>query len=186
MWKKRSTWSNIFFLLLLIAMIIPQSRMVIQSNILRLTLRPPSEVSQTNTLSSADLDYYFEDANGNKVRLKELSDKPVFLNYWATWCPPCVAEMPSIQKLYDDYKDKVHFVVISNENTDVTEQFASKKEFTFPLSKGIAQTPEKLSSSSIPTTFIISKKGEILVAQTGANNWNHKKIRTLLDNSISQ
>jgi len=184
MWKKRSTWSNILFLALLIAMVLPTSRMFIQSNLLRLTLRAPSESSDSMQLIASDLNYAFRNQNGDIVKLGDLDDKPVLLNYWATWCAPCVAEMPSIQKLYDDYKDKVHFVLISNEESEKTLQFIEKKGYSFPLSTGIMGTPEKLSSSSIPATFILSKKGKILVSEIGANNWNHRKIRAILDKDI--
>ena len=46
--------------------------------------------------------------NGNPIELSSLKGKPVFMNFWATWCPPCVAEMPFINELYPEYKDKVH------------------------------------------------------------------------------
>jgi thiol-disulfide isomerase/thioredoxin len=179
--KKKITWSNILFLGLLVAMLIPQSRMFIQSNIQRLLLRPPSTEKNVETLASQDLDFRFQMEDGSIESLKNLSDKPIVLNFWATWCPPCVAEMPSLEKLYTDYKDKAHFVILSNEEIAKIEAFKKLRGFSLPLAKGIQQAPSLLQSSSIPATFILSKKGEILISEIGANNWNSDLVRNLLD-----
>lgn len=57
------------------------------------------------------------DMNGQTVSLASLKGKPVFLNFWATWCPPCVGEMPDIQRMYAKYGDKVHFVIVNIDGT---------------------------------------------------------------------
>ena len=61
----------------------------------------------------ADYEFRLEDLNGNKVSFSEFKGKSVFLNFWATWCPPCVAEMPDIHSLYKKTGDKISFVMIS-------------------------------------------------------------------------
>ena len=59
-------------------------------------------------------DFAFTDlATGKVMNLSDLRDKPVYLNFWATWCPPCVKELPHIQAKYEQYKDKIHFLAIS-------------------------------------------------------------------------
>jgi thiol-disulfide isomerase/thioredoxin len=184
--KKQLTWSNALFALLVVAMLIPQTRMLLQSNLQRLFLRPPSTEKNITQLEADELAYSFVNSEGKKFSLESLSDKPIFLNYWATWCPPCVAEMPSIEKLYSDYKDKVHFVIVSQDDQEKLEAFMQKKGYTFPLSQDISPTPKPLQRSSIPSTFILSKNGGILVAEVGANNWNSKRVRMLLDEEIKR
>jgi thiol-disulfide isomerase/thioredoxin len=184
--KKRLTWSNFFFAALLIAMVIPRSRMFIQSNIQRLLLRAPSTEKNINTLSSQDLGFRFQTESGEVLSLESLGDKPIVLNFWATWCPPCVAEMPSLEKLYEAYKDKVHFVIISNEEESKISAFRNLKGYSLPLARGVQQPPPLLQSSSIPATFILSKKGEIMVSEMGANNWNSDVVHDLLDKLVAQ
>lgn len=121
-------------------------------------------------------DYNFENANG----------KVVFLNFWATWCPPCRAEMPSIQKLYNDYKDKVEFIFITNEKPETVKQFLNKNSYTLPAYNELTRTPKEIQVSSIPATYLINKKGEIVVHSVGATAWNSEKIRKLLDELIAQ
>lgn len=121
-------------------------------------------------------DYNFEDANG----------KVVFVNFWATWCPPCRAEMPSIQKLYNDYKNKVEFVFISNEESRKVSDFLTKNNYTLPSYNQFNASPTEFSVSSIPATYLLNKKGEIVIHSVGSSDWNSAKIRKVLDELLDE
>ena len=118
--------------------------------------------------------FYFEEAKG----------KVVVLNFWATWCPPCIAEMPGLQKLYDDYKDKVVFVFASNERADVINNFMTKNDYNLPVFNPVSRAPQLLASESIPTTYVVDKQGAIVIAKSGVADWNSKKVRTLIDDLL--
>jgi len=109
-----------------------------------------------------------------------LQDKVLFVNFWATWCPPCIAEMPSIQELKDAYGDQVEFILISNEPFEITGKFLDQKSYDF-LSYQPLKLPEIFQSRSIPRTFIINGKSEIVVDKSGAVNWNSDKVRAILE-----
>ncbi|MEX0314929.1 MAG: TlpA family protein disulfide reductase [Allomuricauda sp.] len=126
-------------------------------------------------------DWSLVDLNGNAINLESSKGEVVIINLWATWCPPCVAEMPSLQKLYKDYGDKVRFVFVTNEQTEKVSQFLQKKNYQLPVYSERSKTPDALFSRSIPATYIISKSGKIVVDEKGAANWNSKKTRNLLD-----
>ncbi len=121
------------------------------------------------------------DSQGKKIDFQSFKNKVVLVNYWATWCPPCIAEMPSFQKLYDDYSDKVVFLFIANDDQERVEKFIKNKEYTIPVYYQASRGPEEMQSNSLPTTFIINKKGEIVVNKTGAVDWNSDKVRDLLN-----
>mgnify|MGYP003148631006 FL=1 len=108
------------------------------------------------------------------------------MNFWATWCPPCVAEMPSMQKLYDDYGDKVTFMFVTSDDRQKVENFLKRKNLNLPVYYPNSETPETLKSKLLPTTYIINSKGEIVVAETGAADWNSNKTRALIDDLLSQ
>ncbi len=118
---------------------------------------------------------------GETVDFNSFKNKVVLVNYWATWCPPCIAEMPSFQKLYDDYKDKVVFLFIANDEQNKVEKFIENKKYTIPIYYQKSLGPEEMQSNLLPTTFIINKNGEIVVKKTGAVDWNSGKVRALLD-----
>lgn len=95
--------------------------------------------------------------------------------------PPCIAELPSIQKLYDDYGDRIEFVLLTNENPETVRRFLEKKEYDLPVFIPLMQTPETLYERSIPTNYIIERTGTVIVKETGATDWDSEKIRKLLE-----
>lgn len=105
------------------------------------------------------------------VRLSELEGKGIMLNFWATWCKPCEAEMPFMQELYPEYKDKgVEIVAVSLDSTElVVDRFIDEYDLTFPIphdSKG--EITDLYKVGPIPSTFFISPEGEITDVVNGA------------------
>jgi len=191
-WKKKSLFSkisDIIFVLLIITMLIPQGRMAVGSMINRAKsmISQPDLMDNGVSITDASFNWKMTKADGGDFNMNEAKGKVVFLNLWATWCPPCVGEMPGIQKLYDKYKDhpEVEFVLVSNEKTATIKAFAERKKYTFPLYSSTEQTPAVFSSRSIPTTYVISKKGEIVVKEIGAVNWGGKKMVKIIDELIN-
>ncbi|WP_169684136.1 TlpA family protein disulfide reductase [Marinigracilibium pacificum] len=106
-----------------------------------------------------------------------------FINFWASWCPPCIAEMPSIQKLYNQTKENknIKFLMISSDSDfSKAKNLKIKKEFTFPIYSLAFGLPEQLNHSSIPYTVIIDKSGTIIYEKEGMANYNSDKIIELL------
>lgn len=95
-----------------------------------------------------------------------------------------MAELPSIEALYQDYGETINFVLVTRETPEVVNRFLQKKGYTLPVYFPLSQLPETLQSNSIPTNFLIDGKGNILIKETGAANWNSKKVREVLDELI--
>jgi len=187
--KKKSWWSwttDILFILLFIGLLVPSTRVPIMVFIKELTNFSPSVSADDNygELSAMDYQWEFLDAGSQKKQLQDFSDKPILINYWATWCPPCIAEMPSLQKLQDEYGDQVHFILISNENQSTTRSFLQDKSWNFNSYRPLSPSPEILMSNSLPATFIIDKNGVIVVKETGNKNWNSDGVKELLDQLV--
>ena len=123
--------------------------------------------------------------NGEVLDFNELKGKVILVNFWATWCPPCIAEMPSFQKLYNVYKDDVVFLFVANDEEKKVATFINKNEYTFPVYFEATNRPVEMDSNSLPTTYIISRNGEIVVDKTGAVDWNSYKVIELLDGLIN-
>ncbi|KAB7529598.1 redoxin domain-containing protein [Flagellimonas olearia] len=124
------------------------------------------------------------DVKGQRINFESFKDQVVVVNIWATWCPPCVAELPSFVELYGDYKDKVVFAFVANDDRDKVLQFLEKKGYQLPVYFQTTSTPKELVSKSIPATYVISKSGKIVVDEKGAADWNSQKTRELLDRLI--
>ncbi len=187
--ESKRWWSialDFIFLLLIIAMLIPNTRKTISAFVVRHTLLSPRESSKTVMLNEKDFEFTVIGYNGEPVKLSQLRDKPIFLNFWATWCPPCIAELPSIQKLYEKYKNNVHFIFISNESPDVVTKFITRKNYSLPLYFLEGMVPGVFETSTIPTTFIVNKRGRLILYKTGAAKWDSKKMFRLMDRLINE
>lgn len=133
-------------------------------------------------------DYHWQliSLKGVATNFEQEKGEVVVVNFWATWCPPCVAEMPSFQSLYDDYGDKVSFLFIAQDAEEKVSSFLKKKNYNLPVFYENSATPTQLQSKSIPITFVISKSGKIIVSETGAANWNSDATRNLLNKLLAE
>lgn len=125
--------------------------------------------------------WQLSDVYGNEINFKDLHGNVVFLNFWATWCPPCIAEMPSLNELYTDYKNKVRFVLVSNEKVSTVQKFMKKNNYDLNSYVPLSNYPENFKVRSIPRTFLIDKEGRIVIDKIGAANWNSQKVRMQLE-----
>lgn len=136
-------------------------------------------VEERKTLKTYDWDLV--DLDGNRFDFESNKGKVVMVNLWATWCPPCVAELPSLVALHKDYKDKVVFAFVANDKKVKVTSFLEKKNYHLPVYFEVSKTPELLVSKSIPATYILSKSGQLVVAEKGVADWNSANIRNVLD-----
>lgn len=124
------------------------------------------------------------DENSNAVMLSDLRGKVVFLNVWATWCPPCKAELPGIQDLYDEVKNQnIAFVMLStDQNFEKTKAYIKEKGFSFPIYQLGRDLPPELESSTIPATYVLDKTGRIKMKHIGIAKYNTSKFNSFLLN----
>jgi len=173
--KKHIT--NIAFVVLIGLMNYPPTKVYF----IRLISFSPSETKIENQPQIKDTDWQLKGLNTKNINLKELENKVVFISFWATWCAPCIAEMPSMHKLYIDYKDKVTFLFVSDENWETVSEFYTKREFDFPTYNQLTNTPKEFDISAIPSTFILDTNNNIVVDKRGPADWNSDTVRELLD-----
>jgi thiol-disulfide isomerase/thioredoxin len=132
-------------------------------------------------MTNADYNWDIRDAGGTPLDPEALKGEVIFLNFWGTYCPPCIAEMPEIQAIYNDYKDKVKFILVSAEDPVKVDGFLNRHGFLLPSYYGGRSMPQVFSVRSIPTTFIISKEGRVVNKKVGAADWNSKATRKVFD-----
>lgn len=121
----------------------------------------------------------FEDLEGSQFSLRDFKGKTLFINYWATWCNPCLAEMPSMVELYNQFKDNqdIVFLFLSKEDRNTIIDYIPKDEnlAQLPLYK-IITDDELFSTRGIPTTFIVDSFGEVKVKDVGSAIWNDQSV----------
>ena len=183
-------WKNILFFGFLIFMFTPAGmpvRSLLIKGVSYITSRVENlEIDKEDRMTLQDWDWKLMKDSGEEVSLADYKGQVIIINNWATWCPPCVAEMPSLQKLYDTYKDKAVFLFVAHDKPEKVKLFLEKRKMHIPVYYPLENPPSQLSANSIPTTFIINKQGEIVVKKTGAADWNSGQIHKILDKYIAQ
>lgn len=142
------------------------------------------EIDKEDQIHLNDFNWQLKDRNGQEINMKSFKGQVIVVNLWATWCPPCVAEMPSFQKLYNDYGDKVIFLFIANDDPVKVDRFLAKNGYELPVFFQTSSAPEAMSSNALPTTYIINSRGNIVASKVGAADWNSSKVRSLLDDQL--
>ncbi len=126
------------------------------------------------------------DMDGKEIPMAKFKGKPLFLNEWATWCPPCRAEMPSLQRLYEAMKDSgVAFVFVSKETPEVVKEFAQKNSYSFPVYCAKDPMPDSFERGGIPSTFIVGADGQVVFSHVGAAAWDTQKTTDFLKKLLS-
>jgi len=135
-------------------------------------------------------DFLLPNLDGNLVHLGSLKGKVIFLNFWATWCPPCKEEMPSMESLYQRLRGRpfeMLAVSIDEEGKGAVQPFMEKYSLTFPA---LLDREKKIAAvygiTGIPETFIIRKQGVIDLKIIGPQNWTEKKWRDYFDRLLEE
>lgn len=136
-----------------------------------------SQIATTDGPMLSDSDYRFtmETSDGKTASLSDFRGDVVFVNVWASWCPPCVAEMPTIETLYDNVSshDDIKFILLSmDEEHQKAVDFMEGKEFSMPYYFPVSSLPTQFRSQYLPTTYIISKKGQIIYKKEGIADYS--------------
>lgn len=178
--------SNVIVILVVIIFLFTPVGFHFKVFINRLVSFSPSEIATGQQKELSDYNWQLVSQNGQLLNLEEKKGKVLIINMWATWCPPCVAEMPSFQKLYEDYGDQVSFLFIARDEKDKVNSFLAKKGYTLPVYYEYSETPKVFESNSIPISFLVDKAGKIKIAHTGAADWNSEAIRLSLDALLAE
>jgi len=126
----------------------------------------------------------FRDASGKIIDLGDLKGKVVFLNFWATWCPPCIAEMPGVNKLHEKFRNDADVVfILADADGDLlkSQKFMGRKKFGLPVHAVASEIPEVLFQGSLPTTIVFDKQGRIRYNEAGAANYGSQKFIEFID-----
>ena len=174
--------SNLIFLIIIAVIFFTPLRGYIQVFVSKAKMVVMAPSIDDNGPVISDFDWKLKGINTGDYDFESAKGKVVFVNFWATWCPPCRAEMPSIQKLYNDYGDKIEFVFHTNElESDKVNAFLEKNNYTLPSFNSYNNQPKEFNVSTIPATFILDKNGMIVIHEVGAVDWNSDEFRKLLD-----
>lgn len=151
----------------------------------RLGSLPPPPFPQQESLTG--IEWKLQGLEGEETSLSAFEGKVLFVNLWATWCGPCVVEMPSIQRLYEQFaQEDVAFLLVSDEAPDLVEKFAREQGWELPLYISDDEKPSAFESLGIPATFILDRKGRIVFRHVGSARWDDETSVRFLSDLLEQ
>ena len=126
--------------------------------------------------------------NGKTLRLADYRGKVVFLNFWATWCPPCKEEMPAMERLYQRYRDKglvVLAVSVDSEGGLIVAPFVKEYKLTFPIGLDPKMAvADRYGVRGLPTSFLVNKTGTLVALALGPREWDGKAGQALIESLL--
>lgn len=186
--SKTSKIYNFILILAIVLLIIPQTRRPIQVFLNKgiVAIVKPSLVDSSERTLMSNYNWQLKDISGNQFDFNSVKGKVVVINFWATWCPPCIAEMPSMELLYQNYKDNEDFVFlfVSNEDVSVIKKFMTKKDYSFNVYQSLSKYPLEFDVTTIPRTFLIDRNGEIVIDKSGPADWNTDSVRNTIEDLL--
>lgn len=188
-WKQKSLVSKVFdfvFLALIVMLLTPGGRLTFRTWVLATGLLSGVSQNESVRLSPEVYKWQLQDQNGGLHSFAEYRGKPIFLNFWATWCGPCVAEMPSIAKLIELRSKDVAFLLVTNENPEKVKSFLKNRNWSFPVYFPTTEVPDVFQTTSIPTTMLISKTGTVKHRSSGMTKWDGGPGISFIDELIEE
>lgn len=140
--------------------------------------KPEVDITAARNQSTTSHDFPLVTLDGKTINLNDFKGKVIFLNLWATWCPPCIAEMPNIHKLYEKVSSEdIAFVMVSlDEDIEKAKKFVKRKEYKFPVYGIKNGLPALFETNSIPTTFVIAPDGKIVMRKEGMAQYDTEEF----------
>lgn len=177
--KIKKNWKSLLFYAVLLALIFsPTAKAwmlqgVLSTGLFKADIKKGAVVNQ-----EATPDFSFSDSNGTIISSSSLQGKVVLINFWASWCPPCRAEMPSLNKLFLELKNDNRFVFLFvNEDDEKSKaiEYLQKNNFSIPIYNR-HQVPAQLFSGTLPTTVVLNKEGKIVLKHERMADYNNDEF----------
>ena len=146
----------------------------------------PETVEAGKRQQIRDYDWKLKDANWDFFNFERSEGNVVFISFWASWNLRSNAELKSIQALYDKYKGKIDFYIITNEEREPVEEFMEKNEYSFPVTYLIIGEKTPISKIKPPISYVVDKEGYLVIVNEGIADWDNENIFEVFDKLISE
>jgi len=192
LWLKKN-WSTVLLFSLFVVLLVNKDakawtmRQILSTGIFNPKIEKQNETS-TKKIEEKSENLIVKNENDEIIQTSDLKGKVVFINFWASWCPPCRAEFPSIQKFYNEYKNHKNLVFLTvnlDDDPSAGKMYLRKEKFSIPFLTPSGSISEKYFNGSLPTTVILDKSGKIRMQHNGMADYSknsfYEEINRLLN-----
>jgi len=176
---RKRIWDILLLGLLLLIFFSPNAKTWIMKQIVSTGLLKAEIKKVKSDSSSTKAIFSFKDSTGKMVSTDDLKGKIVFINFWASWCPPCRAEMPSLENLYQKLKTDKRFVfVFINEDDDQSKakKFLEEHNYSLPFFTRSGNVPANIFEGTLPTSIVLNKEGAIVLKHEGMASYDQESF----------
>jgi peroxiredoxin len=153
------------------------------------SLVPPESPAGSLQFLSAAPDLFVYEKDGKKIDLNDQTGEVLIIHFWATWCPPCVEEIPSLARFWDRYrsrKDLRLFAISVDKDWKTIDDFMKKNPSEIPLFRDPdAATAKRFGTTQYPETYIVNRKGRVLFRVPGGVDWSNPEIQNRIDQILA-
>ncbi|AZA98208.1 TlpA family protein disulfide reductase [Chryseobacterium joostei] len=191
----RSNWSTVIFAIALIILLVSPDakawlmRQVASTGLLNSKISEPKAKNTSIVPSVSYTDFTIKDEMGTVTSVSKLKGKVVFINFWASWCPPCRAEFPSIQQFYEKYRSNSNMAFLTinlDDDLALGKSYLKEKGFTVPFLTPAGSIPKEIYGGSLPTTVVLDKNGEIRFHHTGLADYSKASFYDQIDQLLKE
>lgn len=195
--KKLLTWSNAttaaMAMLVIVILISPQAKALMIEGLMKIGLfKPPVENTEPKQMANGEENLapslILKSSTGKSLDIKDQKGKVLFINFWATWCPPCRAEMPSINEMYNRYKNNPKVMILEvDADNDFSKSvpFMKDNKYQMPVYNTASAMPDGFLADALPTTIIIDKAGTIVARHEGGADYTDKGFYKYMESLIN-
>lgn len=172
-WIKKNSINILFFVFFILVFLSPTAKSYLIRGVASTGI-PNSRIKSASE-NEPSVNFSVYDSEGKKQTISDFRGKVVFINVWASWCPPCIAEMPSIQNFYSqfmDNKDLVFLLINMDDDPLKGKEYMEKHNYLMPNYLPAENLPLEIYNGSLPTTVILDKNGKIRFHHTGAADYS--------------
>jgi thiol-disulfide isomerase/thioredoxin len=176
--------SGLFLAFVLLLALNHYSKALFLRGLMKVGFYQPEMASAAGNNNVLAPEIQFTGSNGQVINLADLKGKVVFVDFWATWCPYCISEMPAINDLHkklETNKDIVFILADVDNDLVKSAKFMAKHEYNLPVHGFEGKLPEAISNGTIPATVIIDKAGRIVYKHIGQADYSNPKILAYLN-----
>lgn len=186
----RKNWSTAIMIAVLILLWVnPDAKAWVMRQMISTGLFNSKIEEKTEESSLLPPNFSVRNEHGEIIETAQLRGKVVFINFWASWCPPCRAEFPSVQKLYDRYRSNENMVFLTINLDDeliLGKNYLQKEKFSIPFLVPDSSIPKELYSGSLPTTVILDKTGKIRMHHSGMADYSKDSFYKEIDGLLKE
>jgi thiol-disulfide isomerase/thioredoxin len=186
---RKHGFSILMGVIIVILLISPEAKSWVIRQVMHTGFYNAKMEKKATPLPQMETGFDFEDEKGNIQNTSSLRGKVVFINFWASWCPPCRAEFPSIETLYSTFKNNSNiFFVMINEDDDwaAGRNFLEKKHYITPMFKIRSTVPPALYNGTLPTTLVLDKSGKVVFRHEGFANYASEDFISQINTLIKE